>query len=84
MKTGDAIGQVTAGRARRRQHQRPVGDEAALELIELLTVIVGHAGLLGATLEESDDRRVDVAAIVTAAQRATRITAQLMAMSQGV
>lgn len=56
--------------------------ERARELIDLLTVILGHASLLDATLPESDDRRVEVAAIDTAARRATRITAQLAAMSR--
>ena len=50
---------------------------AVHEFIDLLTVIIGHAALLGATLPESDDRRHDVAAIIAAAERATRLTRHL-------
>jgi hypothetical protein len=55
---------------------------AASELTDLLTVILGHAGLLNAAFPETDERRNDIAAIVTAAGRASRISSQLLARGQ--
>lgn len=56
--------------------------QAAYEFLDLVTVILGHAWLLDATLPEDDDRHHDVAAIATAARRASRITSQLLAISR--
>jgi GAF domain-containing protein len=47
--------------------------DAARELVDLVTVILGHASILETRLPEGDDHRVDVAGIVTAAQRAARV-----------
>jgi PAS domain S-box-containing protein len=48
----------------------------------LLTAISGYAHLLGTSLEGSDRRQDDVAAIVTAAESAARLTNQLLAFSR--
>jgi hypothetical protein len=54
----------------------------AQEIIDMLTVILGHAALLDVTLPESDSRREDVMAIVAAAAQASRITAHLLSVSR--
>jgi signal transduction histidine kinase len=56
--------------------------EMAQEIIDMLTVILGHAALLDVTLPESDSRREDVMAIVAAAAQASRITAHLLSVSR--
>ena len=48
----------------------------------LLTVIVGHSDLLMTDLSTTDPRRESVAAIAQAADRATRLTRQLLAFSR--
>ena len=56
--------------------------EMAQELIDMLTVILGHAALLDGTLPESDSRHEDVMAIVVAAARASRTSAHLLSVSR--
>ena len=46
-------------------------------------MILGHATLLDATLPEADQRRDDVTAIATAAERAAGVTSQLLTISRG-
>jgi len=48
----------------------------------LLTVIHCYAGMVGASLEEADPRRADLDDIVTASNRGTHLTAQLLAFSR--
>ena len=57
--------------------------QVAYELIDLLTVILGHAALLWTALPESDQQRADVAAIVTAAERASHIASELLGQQPG-
>jgi PAS domain S-box-containing protein len=65
----EAVGQMAGG--------------VAHDFNNLLTVILGHATLLDATLPEADQRRDDVAAIATAAERAAGVTSQLLTISRG-
>jgi hypothetical protein len=66
------------------QDPMPVSEtpRVANELIDLLTVILGHAALLWAALGESDPCRDDVTAILIAAERASRITSELLGISR--
>ena len=54
----------------------------AHDINNVLTAILGHASLLLSTTEPGDDRRADAAGIVTAAQRASALTRQLLAFSR--
>jgi len=54
----------------------------ACELMDLLTVIRGHAEILDLTLPEPDFRRDDVDAIVAAAERAGRLGSRLLSISR--
>lgn len=64
-----AISQVAAG--------------VAHDVNNLLTLVLGHASLLEATLPAADTRREDVEAISMAAERAAGMMAQLLAISRG-
>ena len=54
----------------------------AHDINNVLTAILGHATLLMSATEPGDERRADAAGIVTAAQRASALTRQLLAFSR--
>ncbi|HTC82209.1 MAG TPA: ATP-binding protein [Acidimicrobiia bacterium] len=70
-------------RAQRMEAVGQVAGGVAHDFNNLLTVILGHATLLDATLPEADQRRDDVTAIATAAERAAGVTSQLLTISRG-
>ncbi|MGH9001705.1 MAG: ATP-binding protein, partial [Acidimicrobiia bacterium] len=70
-------------RARRIEAVGQMAGGVAHDFNNLLTVILGHATLLDASLEEDDIRRRDVEAISAAAERAAGITSQLLTISRG-
>lgn len=69
------------GEARPGEAVRQAAGNLAYELVDLLTVIAGHAALLEVTLAESDDRRQDAAAIALAVRRASRVAEEIRALS---
>ncbi|MGH9039464.1 MAG: ATP-binding protein, partial [Acidimicrobiia bacterium] len=70
-------------RARRIEAVGQMAGGVAHDFNNLLTVILGHATLLSAVLDEDDIRRRDVEAISGAAERAAGITSQLLTISRG-
>jgi hypothetical protein len=69
-------GRPSAGDVRR------AAAETAGKLVDLLTVILGHASLLDATLPELDTRREDIDTIRAAAEQAGRLSSRLLALSR--
>jgi two-component system cell cycle sensor histidine kinase/response regulator CckA len=64
----DAVGRLAGG--------------VAHDFNNLLSVILAYAHLLGTSLDDGDERKADVAEIALAANRASRLTRQLLAFSR--